>query len=149
MKQPVNPLLVDILLHFLADKEGVDVRQACPTEPFWNLFVQEFGLENGQGLIASNSSSYIRKVWRKKFTTNQGRAPHKQCMYCPPASGSSCDRTTTSFNCPLCSTSLSTWESLRCHIQKKHKDSAKTLITDLKKDVSLNVKLLRNRCAYA
>ena len=112
-KDPVNKALVNILVHFLAEKLNVDLQLKCPTESFWVRFIEEFGLEKGQGLIASTSSFYMRKIWRKNFTSNVNRAPHAPCLYCPTPNEDLGAPKLVSFKCPICSNDLSSWNSLR------------------------------------
>ena len=112
LKEPVNKALVNILVHFLAEKLNLDLQTKCPTEPFLVRFIEEFGLEKGQGLIASTSPSYMRKIWRKNFTSNVNQAPHAPCIYCTTRN-EDLGTQVVSYKCPICNIDLSSWNSLR------------------------------------
>ena len=134
-KNCVPSNLVNILVHYLAEKLEVNLNEACPTDWFWDRFIKEFGLMNGQGMIGSKSPLYMRRVWRNNFTIKVNRAPHPRCKYCP--TDPLIEPAVSSYNCPVCTTEVSTWNSLRNHIQRKHQISARTLISDLKTEVSI------------
>ena len=95
----------------------------------------------GQGFIGSDSPSYVCKLWRHKFTSGDRKAPHVVCRFCPEFSNSGDNQDVSeqageAYICPVCGVNPSTWNSLRSHIQKKHQNSAKSILEEFKSKVS-------------
>ena len=139
-REEVDPKVVDVFVHILAEEEGFNLTKACPTRPFFVLFIERFGLASGQGFIASSSPEYINRVWRRNFTEGGLRAPHNLCPHCTQLAPKTTDQNsfeTSLFSCPLCELEPKTWNSLRCHLQTKHAGECKPAIKELRNQASI------------
>ena len=71
------------LVHELANRKGINLKEKCPKREFWVDFVEFFGC-GGQNMLPSNSPRSMEKIWRDEFCISKGmkKGPHSHCEFC-------------------------------------------------------------------